>query len=412
MTVKDIESAYQNILSIAERTPLQYSPFLSDRFDAQIYLKREDLQITRSYKLRGAYNKISKLAPDQIAQGIVCASAGNHAQGVAYVCHKLRIKGTIFMPNPTPRQKINKVKRFGKSEIDIVLTGDTYDDAYAAALNYQSEHGAVLIPPFDDPDIISGQGTVGLEILLDAAHTIDYVVAPIGGGGLCAGVGTYISAQSPKTKLIGVEPQGAAAMKTSITQGKLKALKEIDVFVDGAAVKTVGQLSFAICQEVLSDIILVDEGHVCSTILELYNEEAIVAEPAGVMSISALDHLTEQIRGKTVVCILSGGNNDITRMEEIKERSLLYKGLKHYFIIRFPQRSGALRDFLNNVLSADEDISHFEYTKKHNRDRGPALVGLELKRREDYESLIRRMDEHDIDYETLNDNQRLFELLV
>jgi len=412
LEVKDIEDAYLRLKPVINHTPLLLNDYLSEKYACKIYLKREDLQIARSYKLRGAYNKISRLPANQLKTGIVCASAGNHSQGVAYVCEKIKVKGIIFMPNPTPNQKIKKVKRFGKNFIEIVLVGDTFDDAYAAAQAYAVKHHVTFVHPFDDPLVMAGQGTVAYEILEDFKEEIDFLFAPIGGGGLCAGVGTYLKDLRPNIKIIGAEPKGAPAMYNSINNKALTPLKEIDVFVDGAAVKNVGEFTFKVCSKVLDDVALVEEGKICSTILDLYNEEAIVAEPAGVLSISVLDQYAEEIKGKNVICILSGGNNDITRMEEIKERSLIYEGLKCYFIIRFPQRAGALKEFLNEVLSENEDIAHFEYTKKTNREKGPALVGLELKHKGDYAALIDRMEKHKINYQALNDNQELFEMLV
>ncbi|MFT4033678.1 MAG: threonine ammonia-lyase, partial [Siphonobacter sp.] len=348
---------------------------------------------------------------EALANGVACDSAGNHAQGLAYACHKMSVKGTIFMPSTTPNQKVKQVKLFGKEEVEVVLTGDTYDDAYAAAHAFEEQQGAAFVHPFDDLGVIEGQGTVGLEIFKDADFKIDYVLFAIGGGGLASGVSTVFKHLSPHTKLIGVEPVGAPSMKESMNHGHVVGLEKIDNFVDGAAVKRVGNLTYQICQENLDDIILVPEGKVCTTIMQLYNEEAIVAEPAGALSISALDFLKDEIKGKNVVCLVSGGNNDITRMEEIKERSLLYEGLKHYFIIRFPQRAGAFREFLN-VLGPNDDITRFEYVKKTNREQGPAIVGIELKSKSDFASLIQRMNQGKIVYEYLNDQPDLFGILV
>lgn len=301
---------------------------------------------------------------------------------------------------------------FGREHIEIMLVGDTYDDASNAAKKYCEEQNATYVHPFDDMDVIAGQGTVGLEIFKDADIKIDYILLAIGGGGVAAGTSTVFKQLSPHTKIIGIEPEGAPSMKESIRAGHVVELDTIDKFVDGAAVKRVGDKTFEICKETLDDIILIPEGKVCTTILELYNESAIVAEPAGALTIAALDFMKEKIKGKNVVCLVSGGNNDITRTEEIKERSLLYEGLKHYFIIRFPQRAGALRNFLNNVLGEDDDITHFEYQKKTNRESGPVLLGIELKRKEDYESLITRMEDHKIQFQLLNEKPDLFTFLV
>ncbi len=407
----DIFLAAERLRKVVTHTPLSQNLNLSAKFGANVYLKREDQQIVRSYKLRGAYNCMAKLSPEALANGVACASAGNHAQGVAYACHKMGIKGTIFMPSTTPNQKVKQVKLFGKEEVEVVLTGDTFDDAYVAARTFEREQGATFVHPFDDLGVMEGQGTVGLEIFKDADFKIDYVLFAIGGGGLASGVATVFKHLSPHTKLIGIEPAGAASMRESINHGKIVTLDDIDKFVDGAAVKRVGDMTYEICKELLDDVIVVPEGKVCTTIMQLYNEEAIVAEPAGALSIAALDFLKDEIKGKNVVCLVSGGNNDITRMEEIKERSLLYEGLKHYFIIRFPQRAGAFREFLN-VLGPNDDITRFEYVKKTNREQGPAIVGIELKSKSDFSALIHRMNEAKITYEYLNDKPDLFGILV
>lgn len=408
----DIVAAAQRLKGVVQHTPLIENINLSQAYDCRLLLKREDLQVVRSYKLRGAYNKMSSLSKQQRQAGVICASAGNHAQGVAFSCMKLGIKGVIYMPNTTPKQKISQVQMFGKEMVEIKLIGDTFDDAYHAAKEESQEKGKVFIHPFNDPRIVTGQGTVGLEMLQDAPGTIDYVIVPIGGGGLVSGIGSYLHQLSPSTQIIGVEPEGAPAMKTSLEQQQVVKLEKINKFVDGAAVKRVGDLNFGICQEVLDEVVLVPEGKVCSTILKLYNEEAIVAEPAGALAIAALDFCKEKLKGKTVVCVVSGSNNDIMRMEEIKERSLLYEGLKHYFLIRFPQRAGALREFLEHVLGPRDDITRFEYTKKNNRETGPAMVGIELERKEDYCDLIQRMNDRNIIYQEINENPDLFNLLV
>lgn len=408
----DISKASINLRGIAEETPLTFSMFLSERFECNISLKREDLQVVRSYKIRGAYNKITSLSKEELAHGVVCASAGNHAQGVAYSCHKLGIKGVIYMPTTTPKQKITQVAMFGKEFVEIVLEGDTFDESSIKAIEFAEKKGRSFISPFNDPKTIEGQATVGVEILQKASDEIDYIFVPIGGGGLAAGLGSYIKQLSPNTKIIGVEPMGAASMKASIEAGHIVELDEIDKFVDGAAVKRVGDLTFEICKNVVDDIITVPEGKVCTTILELYNKSAIVVEPAGALSISALDFYADKIKGKRVICIVSGSNNDITRTEEIKERSLLYEGLKHYFVINFPQRSGALLTFVQQVLGKNDDITHFRYSKKTNREKGPALIGVELGSKEDLDPFLKRMEEHGFIYEYLNDNPVLFQFLI
>lgn len=412
ITIDNIVAAAENLKGIALRTPLMPNHQLSERFNANIMLKREDLQVVRSYKIRGAYHKIESLSVEQLKNGVACASAGNHAQGVAFACSAKKIKGTIFMPSPTPSQKVKQVKMFGKSYVDVVLTGDTFDDASHEAWAFCKKNNVAFIPPFDDEKIIEGQATVGLEIFEDSIEPIDYLILPIGGGGLAAGLSSYFKHVSPATKIIGVEPEGAAAMKASLAKGEVVTLENIDKFVDGAAVKKVGQLTFDICKELIDGVITVPEGQVCGEILRLYNEQAIVVEPAGALSITALEVLRDEIKGKNVVCVVSGSNNDITRTMEIKERSLLYEGLKHYFIVNFPQRAGALREFLTEVLGSGDDITHFEYSKKNSRDKGPALIGIELQNREDLQPLMDRMEAKRFRYEYVNDQPQLFHYLI
>ncbi len=411
-TLKSIIEAKHVLNNLFDSTPLMLNRNLSTEFNAKIYLKREDLQEVRSYKIRGAYNKINTLTPTQRNKGIVCSSAGNHAQGFAFSCHKLGIYGNIYMPTTTPKQKIKQVRMFGKEFVKIILHGDTYDDAYNMAIKECNEQGKTFIHPFDDEKIIEGQATVGLEILQEIKEPIDYIFIPVGGGGLSAGVGSYIKQMNPDTKIIGVEPAGAPSMYESLKQKKVVKLDTIDKFVDGAAVQQVGDLTFNICQKVLDDIILVPEGKICTKILELYNYDAIVVEPAGALSIAALDKYAKKIKGKTVVCILSGSNNDITRTEEIKERSLLYEGLKHYFMVRFPQRAGALKDFVDQVLGPDDDITRFEHDKKNSRERGPALIGIELSDPNDFDGLVERMKKNGFAYEYINEKPTLFQYLV
>ncbi len=409
--VIDINKAYEVLKNVVLKTPLQFHKKLSEKFKAEIYLKREDLQIVRSYKIRGAYNLMQSLDGEARKKGIVCASAGNHAQGVAYSCKSLNIKGVIYMPAITPKQKINQVRMFGGEHIEIVLIGDTFDDCQEHALAFCNMKGMMFVPPFDHHKIIEGQGTVGKEIL-DEASGIDYLFIPIGGGGLCAGLSQYFKTYSPQTKIIGVEPEGAPSMKEALKAGKPVVLDKIQRFVDGASVKKVGDLNFELCKDSISDMLLVPEGKASSTILQLYNEDAIVAEPAGALSIAALDFYADSLAGKKVVCILSGGNNDIDRMQEIKERSLLYEGLKHYFIVRFAQRPGALKEFLNHILGPNDDIVRFEYIQKHNKESGPALIGIEVKSKEDFDSLIERMNILKLNYTEINQNENLFEYLV
>jgi len=407
----DFATAHQRLKKVVHRTPLTFNHNLSKKYNCNVFLKREDLQIVRSYKLRGAYNMMSSLPAEQLQQGVVCASAGNHAQGFAYSCKKLNIKGVVFMPIITPKQKVNQTKMFGDNFIEIKLVGDTFDDCAVAAKQFTEKNRMTFIPPFDDYRIIEGQATVGLEILEDQAD-IDYLFIPVGGGGLSAGVGSYFKTYSPKTKIIGLEPEGAPSMFEALKAGHPVTLDTIERFVDGAAVKRVGDLTFAVCKDVLDDMHLVPEGKVCSTILKLYNEDAIVVEPAGAMSIAALDDYATEIKGKNVVCIVSGSNNDIDRMQEIKERSLQYEGLKHYFLISFAQRPGALKEFVNNVLGPTDDITRFEYMQKTNKENGPALVGIELQSRSDYNLLLKKMNSSNIGFSEINKNDQLFGYLI
>ena len=411
-SVKDIEKAAGILEEILEPTPLQLNHRLSVSYDAEIYLKREDLQTVRSYKIRGAYNKIRSLSPDVLKYGIVCASAGNHAQGVAFSCNKLQIMGSIYMPTTTPRQKIDSVKMFGKEYVDIVLTGDTFDAANAAAVEYANRSGKTFSPPFDDQKIIEGQGTIGLEITRQMKTPLDYIFIPIGGGGLASGVGAFIKQTWPDTKIIGVEPAGAACMKASIENGYPTELESINKFVDGAAVKKAGQLTYGVCKDVLDDVILVPEGAVCTTIIEMYNKNAIVVEPAGALSVAALRQYSDKIKGKKVGCIISGSNNDIIRMEEIREKSMIYEGLKHYFIVNFQQRPGAILSFIRDIIGPTDELAYIQYIKKTNKEEGPALIGIEVASKDDFHALIKRMEANNILYEYINENNKLLEILI
>ncbi|MGE0562323.1 MAG: threonine ammonia-lyase IlvA [Flavobacteriales bacterium] len=410
--IEDIEKTLQTLKGVAMETPLIQNVNVSKQHEANVYLKREDLQQVRSYKIRGAFNKIHSLSPEQLKSGVVCASAGNHAQGVAFSCKYLKVKGVIFMPAPTPKQKIEQVLMFGEDCIEIKLIGDTFDDAQEAAKLYCSENKMTFIPPFDDEKVIEGQATIALEILAQVKEPIDYLFLPVGGGGLAAGVSTVFKQLSPNTKIIGVEPEGAPSMSMSIKNGINTKLQSIDKFIDGAAVQKVGDLTFEICKANLYQMVTVPEGKVCDTILKLYNKDAIVVEPAGALSLSALDQFNGKLKGKTVVCIISGSNNDISRMEEMKERAMLYNGLKHYFIVNFAQRSGALKEFVTDVLGPSDDITFFEFSQKNNRDKGPALVGVELKSKGDLQPLMMRMMERGILGKYLNHEPELFQYLV
>ena len=411
-SVDSVVTAAKILDEIIEPTPMTLNANLSEKYDAEVYLKREDLQIVRSYKIRGAYNKIRTIPPDALKYGIVCASAGNHAQGVAFSCNKLHIMGSIYMPTTTPRQKIEQVKMFGKEYIDIVLTGDTFDAANKEAIEYARKSGKTFIPPFDDKKIIEGQATIGLEIEKQMKKPLDYLFIPIGGGGLASGVGAYMKFASPQTKIIGVEPAGAPCMKKAIEKGEIVELEQIDKFVDGAAVKKAGALTYEICKQVLDDIVIVPEGAVCTTIIDMYNKSAIVVEPAGALSVAAMRFYADKIKGKRVGCIISGSNNDITRTEEIREKSLLYEGLKHYFIVSFPQRSGAFLSFIRDNLGPSDDLVMFQYTKKTNKEDGPALIGIEVESRDEFEALVHRMNANGVNYEYINENNKLFEILI
>lgn len=410
-----LDSVYKaagRLKNVVVRTPLAINNNLSDLYKAKISFKREDLQRVRSYKIRGAYNKMAVMPPEDLAKGVVCASAGNHAQGVAFACSTMQVKGTVFMPLPTPGQKLDQVKMFGGNYIDIVLYGDTFDEAKDAAVKFCDDREGIFIHPFDDQNIIDGQATAALEILEQSDEPVDYVFVPIGGGGLAAGICKVFRELSPNTKIVGVEPAAAASMKKALEKGKPVLLEKISRFVDGAAVQKVGDLNFEICRDILHDMAVVDEGMVCETILSLYNKDAVVVEPAGALSVAVLQKYKDQIKGKNVVCIISGSNNDITRMEEIKEKALLYAGLKHYFLVRFAQRPGALKSFVMNVLGPNDDITTFEYTKKNSKEKGIAVVGIALKHSDDFTPLLDNMKKYEFFVNYLNNDPSLMNLLI
>ncbi|MDR4953732.1 threonine ammonia-lyase [Chryseobacterium sp. ES2] len=410
--LENVYKAEERLKNVVVKTPLAVNNNLSAIYEANISFKREDLQRVRSYKIRGAYNKMATMSEEELSKGVVCASAGNHAQGVAFACQKMKVKGTIFMPLPTPGQKLEQVKMFGGEYIDVILFGDTFDAAKDAAMRFCKDHNSVFIHPFDDPAIIEGQATTALEILEQSEGLVDYLFVPIGGGGLAAGVCTVFQHLSPQTKIIGVEPSAAASMKKALEKGEPVLLEKISRFVDGAAVQQVGDLTFERCKNILYDMATVDEGLVCETILSLYNKDAIVVEPAGALSVAVLEKYREEIKGKNVVCIISGSNNDITRMEEIKEKALLHAGLKHYFLVRFPQRPGALKAFVMNVLGPDDDITYFEYTQKNSKEKGIAVVGIALKQNKDFTTLIDKMKQYDFFVNYLNNDPSLMNLLI
>jgi threonine dehydratase len=396
-TVSSITQAAKLLKPILQKTPLQLNEALSKRYKTKVYLKREDLTPVRSYKLRGAYNKMSSIT----SKSVVSCSAGNHAQGVAFACSNLKIRGTIYMPITTPQQKISKVKQFGGTYVEVRLEGVTFDESYEYARAYSNVSNEPFVHPFDDEKVIEGQGTVGLEILEDLPNP-DYVIMPVGGGGLVAGVSSYIKELSPKTKIIGAEPLGAPSMTDALNYGSPSPLDNISTFVDGASVKCVGNITFPICQRNLHDVVLINEGHVCSKILEIYNEQGLIIEPAGVLSLCVLDKL--DLRSSNVVVVVSGGNSDVFRMPEILERSLIYEGLKHYFKIEFPQKPGALKDFVMNVLGPYDDIIYFRYTKIINKEMGPVIIGIQLQAKDEINRILKNMRRYNIKYEPVKDN--------
>ncbi|MCD9197411.1 threonine ammonia-lyase IlvA [Aeromicrobium wangtongii] len=411
-TADDVESSLPRIAPVIETTPLVRSTRLSQLTGCEVWLKREDLQPVRSYKIRGAYNFIVQLDDDAQARGVVCASAGNHAQGVALACSTLGVRGRIFVPGTTPRQKRDRIAALGGDNVEVIVSGDSYDEAFVAATLDATETGAVLVPAFDDPRTIAGQGTVAVEIVEQLGSAPDVLVVPVGGGGLIAGVSAWMSERHPGTRLVGVEPAGAASMAAALDAGAPVPLAATDPFVDGAAVATAGSYTFPLVRDGGAQLITVDEGHVCTEMLRLYQSDGIIAEPAGALATAALDNRIDLTPGSTVVCVLSGGNNDISRYGEVLERSLIHQGLKHYFLVSFPQEPGALRRFLDEILGPDDDITLFDYVKRNNRDTGPALIGVELARASDLDGLLARLDDSSLGVERVEPGSTLFHYLV
>ncbi len=407
-----VDDAEQRLRGVVSATPLQSSARLSELYGANILIKREDMQAVRSFKIRGAYNKIASLSGEQRGREVVCASAGNHAQGVAFACARLGIRGTIFMPRITPTQKLERVEHFGGEMVQIRLVGDSYDESNTAAQAYSEQVHGIFVHPFDDQATIAGQGTVGKEIHEATAGGVGVVLVPIGGGGLAAGVAGYLKERNPDVRIIGVEPAGSPSMYDSLRAGRVVTLAELHTFVDGAAVRTVGQMTFDLCRRYVDRVVVVPEGRICATMIELYQNEGIIAEPAGALAISALEDAAAEISGKTVVCVLSGGNNDILRYPEIMERSLVFQGRKHYFIIEFAQKPGQLRQFVDDALGPTDDIVRFEYMKKTNKERGAALVGIELKNKADLEPLLERMASIQLNFRPLGSEELLYDYLV
>jgi threonine dehydratase len=413
ITAADIDGAAQRILDVVVRTPLQFSERLSEVTGANVYLKREDLQAVRSYKLRGAFNLLAQLTEDEIAAGVVCSSAGNHAQGFAMACRTMGIKGRVYVPAKTPKQKRDRIRYHGREFIELIAVGATYDLAAAAAIDDVARTGATLVPPYDDVRTMAGQGTIAAEILDDLDAEPDLVIVPVGGGGCIAGITTYLAERTSGTAVLGVEPAGAASMIAALSAGEPVTLDHVDQFVDGAAVNRAGRLPFAALQAAgdMVSLTAVDEGAVCTAMLDLYQNEGIVAEPAGALSVAGLLESTVE-PGSTVVCLISGGNNDVSRYGEILERSLVHLGLKHYFLVDFPQEPGALRRFLDEVLGPNDDITLFEYVKRNNRETGEALVGIELGSSADFDGLLTRMRSSDMHVEALEPDSPAYRYLL
>ena len=409
----EVRDAVRRLAGVAERTPLQRNARLSGLTGADVWLKREDLQVGRSYKIRGAYTMISALPAVGRAAGVVCASAGNHGQGVAYACRALQVRGRVFVPGTTPRQKRERIAALGGDMVELVIIGDSYDDASAAANEFAAASGATLVPAFDSPETVAGQATVAVEILEQLPEPPDVVLLPVGGGGLLAGAGTWLRAHSPATRLLGVEPAGAANMAAALAAGGPVDLPEMDTFVDGAAVRRAGAVTFPLVRNSGAELLAVPEGQICTEMLDLYQTDGIIAEPAGALASAALSGgLVPLEPGQTVVCVLSGGNNDVSRYAEVIERSLVHRGLKHYFLVEFPQEPGALRRFLDEVLGPDDDIVRFEYVKRDNRETGAALTGIELGRAEGLAELLARVQASPLHIEHLTPGSTAYRFLV
>lgn len=412
VTAADVEAAANRLRGVVAETPLQLNARLSEQTGADVWLKREDLQPVRSYKIRGAYNLISQLSLTERAAGVICASAGNHGQGVAYACARLGIQGSIYVPATTPRQKRDRMRHLGGQFIQLVVVGDTYDEAAQAAYSAAWETGASMVPAFDDPRTIAGQGTLAPEIVDQLGQAPDLLIIPVGGGGMLAGCLAWFAVHHPQTRIIAAEPAGAACMAAALAAGRPVNLDKIDTFVDGAAVRRAGDLTYAMAKQYPPELIAVPEGQICTEMLELYQTDGVIAEPAGAMASSVLGKQLHPGPGKSVVAILSGGNNDVSRYHEIVERSLLHEGRKHYFLVNFPQEPGALRRFLDEVLGPDDDITHFEYVKRSNRELGPALVGIELGHPEDLSALRERMDRSPMTVDPIDPDGPFYRFLV
>lgn len=412
VSAKDIEVAAGVLAKVATNTPLQKSERLSSEVGRPVYLKREDLQICRSFKVRGAYVRMAAMDEDERAAGVVCASAGNHAQGVAYACAQLGIQGTIFLPASTPRQKRKRIATIGGKWVDPVIVAGDFDEANRVAAKAAKEGGKVYVHPYDDPYTIAGQGSIAVDLDSQLPADTDMVLIPVGGGGLIAGMATWLKAHRPGIRIVGVESAGAASMKAALEAGNPVSLERVDSFVDGTAVGRAGDLTYQIVRELVDDIVVVPEGAVCTEMLDLYHSEGVIAEPAGALASAAARNFLPQIPNGSVVCLVSGGNNDLSRYAEVTERSGRYEGLRHYFLVTFNQEPGALRSFLNDVLSEGEDIIYFQYTKKNNRDTGPALVGIELPDSTDIKGLRRRMAASPLQVQEIDPSSQIFKILV
>lgn len=413
MDAAEVERAAEVLRPVVRRTELEHSERLSAIVGAPVLLKRENRQITRSYKVRGAFHLISGLSDTDRARGVVCASAGNHGQGLAWSCARLGVRGRVYVPGNTPRQKRQRILALGQGLVELVVEGSTYDAAGAAAHADAERTGAVYVPPFDDPRTIAGQGTIAPELVDQAPLPLHTVVVPVGGGGLAAGVAVWLRERRPEVRIVGVEPQGAASMTAALAAGAPVVLPEVDTFVDGAAVGRVGDLTFPLVRDLVDEVVTVDAGAVCTEMLDLYQVEGIIAEPAGALASAAARQLAGTFPADAgVACLVSGGNNDVSRYGEILERSLVHQGLRHYFLVSFPQEPGALRHFLADVLADGEDIVVFEYAKKNNRETGPALVGLELESAAGLAGLLDRMEASPLTIERVPPGSPLFTFLM
>lgn len=412
VTAKDIDVAAGVLAKVATKTPLQKSERLSEEVGRPVYLKREDLQICRSFKVRGAYVRMAAMDEDERAAGVVCASAGNHAQGVAYACAHLGIQGTIFLPASTPRQKRKRIATIGGKWVEPVIVAGDFDEANRVAAAAAKDGGKVYVHPYDDPYTIAGQGSIAVDLDSQLPEDTDMILIPVGGGGLIAGMATWLKAHRPGIRIVGVESQGAASMKAALEAGNPVSLDRVDSFVDGTAVGRAGDLTYQVVRDLVDDIVVVPEGAVCTEMLDLYHSEGVIAEPAGALASAAARNFLPQIPNGSVVCLVSGGNNDLSRYAEVTERSGRYEGLRHYFLVTFNQEPGALRSFLNDVLSDGEDIIYFQYTKKNNRDTGPALVGIELPDTSDIKGLRRRMAASPLQVQEIDPSSQIFKILV